>query len=351
MKFNKRLIVSSLASAMGLSLVGAISGTVAWYQYSTRSTLAFVGTSVKNGANLEMKLGTGEGEFKSDIKSSDVSTYLAGLTTAQNTNLSPITTGALAKNAALPANFYTNPSYKDFEYAKWGVADAHEYVQFDITLRYKAVEDGTEVAVGTGRNKKVWLNDALFQQDAGDTTHGDLSRALRVHLHTTTAEMTVSKNGGSVNVFGQLDLNNDGVLDGTATWSEFQDNTATNYGADTGIQTAYKIGDTGAGNVVEPTNTNGVLSGGTVLGTTDDNGELVVTVTIWLEGWQPLLDSKEFADGATIPSGWYTDVACSQAAPATASGDTTCYRKVADWNENTYLGAKFDLGLEFISER
>ena len=49
---SKKLIISALSTGMGVSLVGAITGTVAWYQYSTRSTVSFVGTSLASSKNL-----------------------------------------------------------------------------------------------------------------------------------------------------------------------------------------------------------------------------------------------------------------------------------------------------------
>ena len=50
---NKKIIVPTLAMIMGAGLVGSISGTVAWYQYSTRAQIGMMGTSIGLDRNLE----------------------------------------------------------------------------------------------------------------------------------------------------------------------------------------------------------------------------------------------------------------------------------------------------------
>jgi len=305
MKINKKLIVSSLASAMGLSIVGAITGTVAWYQYSTRSTVAMIGVSAKTAANLQIKVG--DGEYKADLTVADINTYLADQ--SKNANLSPVTSGEQAKNAAL-AGLKAHPLYKVFDDQYWGAANQEAYLVLPLTLKWTGEIEGVAQSAS---NKKIWVNDALFQADSGNPSgKGDMSTALRVHIAAGSTYMLLSKEGVDTNVYGNLDLNRDGVLDSSdVTWKDFQTGTASVYGADSKVQEAYDKDD------VKPTIDNaGNPTGGVVLGTTNGSGELALTVTIWLEGWQI------FGSDAT-----------------------------ADWDENTYVGAKFDLGLEFVTER
>lgn len=356
MKINKKLIVSSLASAMGLSIVGAITGTVAWYQYSTRSTLAMIGVSAKTAANLKIKINDANYtmDYKSDLLVADINAYLADSNVNKNNKLSPVTSGAQEKNAALNG-LKAHPVYKVFDDANWGAADEEAYLVLPLKLKWEGVNEGEEVAAGTGRNKKVWVNNALFQADASTVaTKGDLSKAIRVHLATSSAKMLLSKEGADTATTGLLDLNRDGVMDDeNITWKDFDTDpsyTGTPYGTADSKQTAYKVAD------VKPTvDGSGNPSAGTVLGTCDNNGELEVTVTIWLEGWQKL-DNIE----AVVPengddvSALYTDASCTEAATGTADGTTTYYKKSAasaDWNEDTYINSFFDLGLEFITER
>ena len=47
MKKNlSKVIVPTLAIAIGAAIAGSISGTVAWYQYSTRVNVAYLGKQV-----------------------------------------------------------------------------------------------------------------------------------------------------------------------------------------------------------------------------------------------------------------------------------------------------------------
>ena len=66
--------------ALGAGVVGSISGTVAWFQYSTRSTVAFTGTSAHCTENLQIRLvkaGQGDDEgWQSDLTSAMVKAAL-----------------------------------------------------------------------------------------------------------------------------------------------------------------------------------------------------------------------------------------------------------------------------------
>ena len=53
---NKKIIVSTLALAMGAALAGSISGTVAWYQYSTRAPAEFLGVAAHCTENIELRI-------------------------------------------------------------------------------------------------------------------------------------------------------------------------------------------------------------------------------------------------------------------------------------------------------
>ena len=52
---NKKIIVSTLALAMGAALAGSISGSVAWYQYSTRASAQIAGSAAGTARNLYVK--------------------------------------------------------------------------------------------------------------------------------------------------------------------------------------------------------------------------------------------------------------------------------------------------------
>ena len=53
---STKLLFGFLGIATFASLVGTVSGTLAWYSYSTRATLSYSGTSVNNTVQLQIGL-------------------------------------------------------------------------------------------------------------------------------------------------------------------------------------------------------------------------------------------------------------------------------------------------------
>ena len=113
---NKKIIVSTLALAMGAALAGSVSGTVAWFQYSTRAQAAYIGATAHCSEALEVKaVGKESSTWGTDLKAKDVVAK-----DGYGTTLEPITTGQLAENVALTKNegegaiekFYKNPIIK-----------------------------------------------------------------------------------------------------------------------------------------------------------------------------------------------------------------------------------------------
>ena len=49
-----KLLLGVLGLATFASLVGTVSGTLAWYAYSTRATISYSGTSVNNTVQLQI---------------------------------------------------------------------------------------------------------------------------------------------------------------------------------------------------------------------------------------------------------------------------------------------------------
>ena len=56
--------------AVGVALVGSVSSTLAWYQYSTKAQAAYIGTSVGKSENLEIK--KVDGTWVSSLLASDI---------------------------------------------------------------------------------------------------------------------------------------------------------------------------------------------------------------------------------------------------------------------------------------
>ena len=321
MKKN-RIIVPALSLLVGVTLAGSISGTIAWYQYSTRANGAYLGMSGGTIGNLQLRLNGGE--WLTRLTKNDIATYLAGSQEAYGSKVKPITSGNMDKNDAIPANFYRNPIAGAGEYAKWEKADTTNYISLPLELRF--VENN-----GSGENniaKDVYLSDLYIAADDANAANGkeDLSDAIRFHVASDDGvnqkNFLISKNGGSIATNGKLDLDGDGEID--------QAYTGNKYGFGDGNQLVDVI--YGEGNQVAYA---AKVQDGILVGTNDENlglnnleldgasksigktlagssAYLEVVITIWVEGWQ------EFA-GSPI------------------------------WDAN-YIDSQFDIGFEFATD-
>ena len=322
MKMNKKIIVSALALAMGATLAGSISGTVAWYQYSTRAQAAFIGTSVGASENLEIKVGSSAwmDELSSTVVGGQIKTGYS------DDEIEPISTGnhLLASDAVLPDadDFYYRPvkgvaGYDDdgdAEVEGWQPEDCQDkMVQFDLYLRYKKGEASDSYLA-----KQLNLIDLTIKDSSGQ----DLYKAIRVHFaidpagspsYKLFARDSLTNNSANANVEtvmgGKLDMGNKGSYDQTEGY-EWDDRSDVMYGDNTKTQTAINAAKSG------------LFTTGVNLGNlpADDPNGLKITVTIWIEGWQKL---------ASIPEG---------------NADTGTS---AIWNPNTYVNKEFKVGMRF----
>ena len=362
MKIKKKsIIIPAFALLIGASLAGSISGTVAWYQYSTRVNAAYVGVSGGTSGNLQMRLRDGDynaqtGDWVSRLSIADIESYLNGTAEAYGSELVPITSGALAKDAALPDYFYLNPVYGVGAYSGWAKASEANYVVIPLQLRY-IERDGVGDPDKQSVAKEVFLTELLIQEDHTNAANEklDLSDAIRFHIDAYSDDdalvpanhvnRLISKQGGTTETSGNLDLDGDGVLDKEYANDDkygFEGNAlqAITYGA--GRQYSFSNGtdlvenqvwhnakgDSGTDEKVYP-----MVAESDGLDIVDANKEydagksksigstvaseskyLNVDITIWVEGWQSF--EKEDHSFSSI------------------------------WNED-YINSKFNVGFEF----
>ena len=262
MKINKKVLIPLFATAMGLSAIGGIAGSVAWYQYNTKVTGSWVGVSTADGGVLQIK--DGSGNWTKDAAYGD-----------GTEELHPITFGAMTATSALPANAYRHPQAGPEHEAMstWDAATVNvDYVQFSVELRALKLDpaDGTYKAAPA----EVNLDEMLISSVTTNKTNvGD---AVRVHISDGTNHHLYSINGGNTLTHGQLDLDNDtqpDVVGGYAAFDDY-DIRPLDYG-DGGTQVSTAIDDID----------------GSKLFDIPASGTLTLTVTIWLEGWQQLRGS------------------------------------------------------------
>ena len=306
MKKHRKLIISALACLTGATLVTSVTSTVAWFQYVTRVTAAYTGTTAHCSKMLQVSVDNGA-SWKTDLLDADLSS---------TEMFEPITTGEQTKNTAI-SHFYASPDYRQGAYP-WITAPTTSYSQF--TLWFKS----TDVDENYGTGSEVRLENDVYLTDLtikNNNAASDLSKAIRVHFDAESngshKYFLFARDVTSTAVGGNLDVNNDGELDKAGYEREAG---LCMYGGSGLAQTSYKaVKD--VDNIIA-TDTRGELSGGTSFGKTSSSSSsyLKITVTIWLEGWA-LLNSGNTGN-------------------AQASN-------TAVWNSATYASKDFNVGMTF----
>ena len=359
---KKSIIIPAFALLIGASLAGSISGTVAWYQYSTRVNAAYVGVSGGTSGNLKMRIRDGSysetGDWETFLTKDAISTYLAS--TSFGGKVLPITSGNMGKTDKVPANFYANPVYgMDGVYAdSWAVAPASSYIVLPLQLCFEErLSANDNIAVETKNvAKAVYLTDLYLASDASNTTNnkGDLSSAIRFHICAYEEDLAVnersnflvSKNGGTTVTNGKLDLDGDGnadakyddkavkygFSDGDSTPIVYGQGTQVSFSSDLEDKTAvayYNSDGTAGGtddnvyslvadsstNPLSKTKYNSTVSKSIGSTVQSQSKYFNVDITIWLEGWQTLGNDHK-----------------------------------ATWDIASFLNSKFDIGFEFSAE-
>lgn len=272
MKFNKKLVVATLSTALGLGIVGSITGTVAWYQYSTRATTSIIGSSGGKTGVLQIKMaGAEDSTYTRDL-------YTATLTSGRsNTVLYPCTFGGIDNNVALPSTAKRNPVAGKGNPENWEDATSSvDYIQYSVTLRAQQYNPSTE-QVEPLQNINIYLSDIMLED--AETTAGDLTTALRMHIHTndgaTDKYFLIGSTATTLDTYGHLDIDGDGIADKVGGYeTDPNHNDTVMYGVESSQQKCMGISD--------------IEGLTTAIGKTNASGTLDVTVTLWLEGWAQL---------------------------------------------------------------
>ena len=293
-----KITVASLASLMSMAMVGGIAGTVAWYQFNTRVTATVIGTNVSNTGVLQIS--KDGAEWTRDLITEDL------IGARDNALITPVTFGQLNADGSLPAQAYKAPDASENayvanvddlgSYAKvYQQADKDlDYIQYDVFLRTMAATDGGLEQVSL----PVFLSDILLEDIGGEITKG-----LRVHLavdedNDDSADKFVflSKDGVEhLALSGLLDLDADGKADvkGGYEGNANRDKVVV-YGNDGEYQKAQSIADVkasrDANGDIDPWALGNIDK---IICHTQVANPVKVTVTIWFEGWDDVVDNME----------------------------------------------------------
>ena len=400
-----RIVIPTLSICLGAAIVGSISGTVAWYQYSTRVSTAYLGTTAGTAGNLKLRI-KGTDSWVNSLTKEDIAKYLDDNSLGQN--ITPITASNLGADDAIKvydakANptdesiikplFFKNPvrgfeERVDYSSSSWLKADESMYVQIPLEvafIEYDGIKKGEEDKEYLA--KDVYISDLLIQEDWQNTNDSenlkkDLSSAIRVHVSSSYKEdnegqlvnksfnRLISKNGGSILTEGYLDLDGDDrddtYVDGDrAAQYGFGDSStiAANtkkviYGE--GLQVAYSA---------EKEIKNGSYR---LLGAEQDTAEKVYPAVVKSENNSMVLDENDFeytkegasektskCIGKTIgydktSENWekdYLNITLTiwlegwQTLPAPTTTNPNAVSSI--WNAADYIGSMFDVGIQF----
>ena len=214
MKLNKKIFIPVLSTALGLSIIGGITGAVAWYQYNSKVNTSFVGASVADTGVLQ--LGTMEKVFddqnqpvmdeNDNTKQKETIVWGREYTQPRASHLTPVTFGAFEevqlynennepteKVNVLPKTAYKYPeagcgegynlerkvtvSGKELTIPGWEVAKKEEgdYAEFEVYFRAVQIENnGINQVV-----RDVFMSDYILKSVDGSKYAHD---ALRVYL-------------------------------------------------------------------------------------------------------------------------------------------------------------------------
>ena len=270
MKTNnkKKIVVSTLAIAMGAALVGSISGSVAWYQYSTRTTASMTATSAGTSRNLQVAT-SNLAQANADGWGYNVdASAIATLSGNADGDLTPTTPKTLT--SGVYGTLASHPVYQYF--TDWAEADSTaDYIAF--SLYFQSLNgNGTRED-----NLPIYLT--ALEINAGTTDV--LADAIRVQITSGSSSILLSKNGGDTTTKGKLDLNGYGGNDKNGFAADDSDGEETDYIA--GSVASYT--STAINSAVVDDSDPYALSGDAIA-TTSDTAAVKVDFLIWLEGWQ-----------------------------------------------------------------
>ena len=197
---KKKIVVSALAIAMGAALAGSISGSVAWYQYSTKAAAQIAGTSAGTIGELEIQGRIGS---TASFEAGNSSNFLS----FDAQNFKPMSYGYYGG----AEHYFRAPVYQTAESVEYGESEDKPYVDYELQFQFSH-NDGT---TSTKLAKKVYLTQFAI---IDDSTGVDVADAVRVEFlvgGTKKALLSTVASGAGLTTAtkGNLDLNGNTVPD------------------------------------------------------------------------------------------------------------------------------------------
>ena len=230
-----KIAIAVLGFSTVASLVGSISGTIAWYAYSTRALVSYTGTSAQSSAQLQIGLKVPErvqlldedplldevieenGYFyyfthlgSGGMPSSVINKYLGGSGFA-STTLEPVST--YSYDGSEPFKLKNCPTTN--EPNERSDAPTSKYVKIPFAFRVFATGVNGQSNMTSIANKEVYLSNAIAQVSREELGIGKAIR-LFVDREGTLTDYIFNPNAsidGATKTAGVLDLSGNGYYD------------------------------------------------------------------------------------------------------------------------------------------
>ncbi len=234
---TRRALVCLMSVGLVAAFAGTISGSIAWYAYSTRVTTTYSGTSVAESVQLQIGLVSnvdftvddedhdlGFNLTHEDVPDTDYDYYWAkaGSGFSSDAILAFLTKqGLYATNELHPVTTreYDGTSFSLYKAPMNGhtslteAAATKSYSRIPFVFR---IYDANSVLV---KDADIWLSDATV---AASGANENIREAVRLYIESATESFVLNPSSelttvGYTNVGGVLDLNVDGVYDNDGT--------------------------------------------------------------------------------------------------------------------------------------
>lgn len=235
-KINLKFVLAILGLSTAASLVGSVSGTIAWYAYSTRALVSYSGTSVQSTTQLQIGIKSDvEVDFKDNASLLDHVTFTgdsnhyyfmkvgAGGMPAAIINRY-LSTKGYTTNVLEPLSSYTYTTGGDFNlrnrpttnrpYETYTAAEKSKYAEIPFVFRILAANTVTTSYIG---GQDVFLSSATAK--AASENDGKINEAIRLYIDRTASGKSnfilnpTQEEDGQTKVAGVLDLSSDGYYD------------------------------------------------------------------------------------------------------------------------------------------
>ena len=334
MKINKKVLIPVFATAMGLSVIGGVGGAVAWYQYNSKVTTSYIGTSVADTGVLQIGHKVGNNiEWGRDFSLMDDDAELRPVTFGElktvNMESGVLNDKAYAYPHAGAGEGYLGHSNANAEVEGWTEVSSNPagyYAQFEVYFKaqqadatdgYKQVKRDvylSKVILNTLENDKVTENALRVHFDIENSAQESGSKNRLFAKNEHKANNNEPSQGTELKLYGPLNLENPDdpthtdkynstlLNDKLAVYGNHPVGREDDNGQDIG-NTPYQDGETmiygnygeiqqteALDSVVAARGQDGKIAtdADKLLFTTPETGYVTVTVTVWLEGWEVL---------------------------------------------------------------